>query len=402
MRLLFNGLPLSGAKTGIGHYSAELIRCLAAQAQEVVPFHPTWAWQQLRALAQRTTARAAASATPAHPAVNGTAKERLSWRQRLRGHVRDVSHSWFSARFRGFARRGGFDLYHETNFIPITCDLPTVTTIHDLSVQLHPEWHPADRVAWYERNFLPSLSRSTHFLAISESARREIIATLGIAPEKISRTYMGVRPGLGPLPERQVRDVLRRLGLPPRYLLHVGTLEPRKNLLMLLRAYCDLPASLRESYPLVLVGGWGWNSAELAAYLRDTARHKGVIQLGYLPNADVPAVYNGARALLFPTFYEGFGMPPIEMMACGGAVLASTADAVAETTAGKAHLIDPHDVAAWRDAMRCAIEDESWWASLRRGTTEVAARYTWEQCALDTLSAYRQALGGSPRKRTAA
>ena len=111
---------------------------------------------------------------------------------------------------------------------------------------------------------------------------------------------------------------------PPRYLLYLGTIEPRKNLMTLLRAYCLLPESVREETPLVLVGGWGWNSADVAAFLQDEARHRGVRYLGYIPDEAMCLLYNAARALVFPSRYEGFGMPPIEMMACSGAVLAST------------------------------------------------------------------------------
>src|SRR5262249_21125359 len=123
--------------------------------------------------------------------------------------------------------------------------------------------------------------------------------------------------------------------------------EPRKNILMLLKVYCSLPAEVRERCPLLLVGGWGWNTAELAEYFQSEARQRGVLHLGYLPEGDLNAVYNGARALVFPTFYEGLGLPPLEMMACGGAVLGSTAGALVETIGGRAHLLDPHDVDGW-------------------------------------------------------
>src|SRR5207302_7892566 len=122
-------------------------------------------------------------------------------------------------------------------------------------------------------------------------------------------------------------------------------------LLVLLRAYCALPERLRLRWPLVLVGGWGWNTGELAAYLHQQARPRGVIHLGYVAEEHLAAVYNGARALVYPSLYEGFGLPPVEMMACGGAVLASTAGALVETVGSRAHLIDPHDIVGWRASM---------------------------------------------------
>src|SRR5205823_10169962 len=139
---------------------------------------------------------------------------------------------------------------HEPNFIPLPSDLPTVATLHDLSVLRHPEWHPADRVLHFERRFRRGLAQCVHFLAISEFGRQEVIQALGLRPEQVTRTYMGIRPGLGPLPEADVRQALRRMGLPPRYLLYLGTIEPRKNVATLLRAYCSLPGSFRDRYPL--------------------------------------------------------------------------------------------------------------------------------------------------------
>ena len=134
-------------------------------------------------------------------------------------------------------RSAGRDLYHEPNNIPLPSDLPTVATVHDLSALLHPEWHPAHRAAEYQAQFHEGVARMRHFLAISEFTRQELIRTLGLRPEQVTRTYIGVRPGLGPVPEAEVRTALRRLGLPPRYLLYLGTIEPRKNVMTLLRAY---------------------------------------------------------------------------------------------------------------------------------------------------------------------
>jgi alpha-1,3-rhamnosyl/mannosyltransferase len=285
------------------------------------------------------------------------------------------------------------DVYHEPNFIPLPVDLPTVITIHDLSVLLHPEWHPAERVAAYEKKFFRALGRADHLLAVSDWGRQEIIRTLHISPDKVTRTYNAIRPGLGPLAPEQVQAVLRRLKLPSRYLLYLGTIEPRKNVLRLLQAYCGLPERLRSAWPLLLVGSWGWNTGPVAEYFHQEARHRGVQYHGYIADEDLPALYNGARALVYPSLYEGFGLPPVEMMACGGAVLASTAGAIVETVGHKAHLIDPEDTDGWRAALARVLEDEAWWQSLRAGAVDVARPFTCEQCAADTLRVYRQLAG---------
>src|SRR5262249_9208431 len=162
------------------------------------------------------------------------------------------------------------------NFIPFACDLPTVVTIHDLSVLLHPEWHPAERVRHYQQRFHQGLAGCAHVLTVSEFTRREVIAALGWPPQRVTRAYNAIRSSMRPLPAKQVRHTLGRLRLPPRYLLHVGTIEPRKNLPVLIRAYGALPATMRESCPLVLVGRWGWNHAEIGRLLENDGRHLGV------------------------------------------------------------------------------------------------------------------------------
>ena len=190
-----------------------------------------------------------------------------------------------------------------------------------------------------------------------------------------------------------VQEVLRRLKLPPSYFLYLGTIEPRKNLLTLLRAYVKLPAEVRERYPLLVAGGWGWNSADVAAFLHDEARHRGVITTGYLPEEHLSALLNGARALVYPSFYEGFGLPPVEMMACGGAVICSTAGALVETAGGRAHLVEPLNEDGWREALQLAATDDDWHAELRRGAVEAVRHFTWERCAADTLAVYRMVSG---------
>jgi alpha-1,3-rhamnosyl/mannosyltransferase len=399
MRVLINGLAAAGARTGVGHYTAELVRALptvASAGDEAVCFQPDWARQLKHGWAWLRSWMAPARATQV---VAGP--PRVTFRSRLLDLAKQAGLRLYRQRFTAKAR-SGFDLYHEPNFLPVPCDLPTITTVLDLSVLLHPQWHPADRVRDFERRFTAGLRQCAHVLTIADFGRREVIEALGVPAERVSRAYMGVRHGFAPLPAAEVAARVSALGLPPRYLLHVGTIEPRKNLLTLLRSYADLPSAVRERCPLVLVGGWGWNSAEVHAFLQSTGRDRHILHVGYLPEDALPAVYNAARALVFPSHYEGFGMPIIEMFACGGAVLASTAGAVVEVASGQAHLIAAEDVAGWRDAMHGIITDDDWHAQLCTGGPAIAARFTWEACARDTWQAYRRALAPAQKSSRAA
>lgn len=381
MRVLVNRLTALKQKTGIGHYVAMLLTALRERAGEgeVHVYPGPWEEKTLRALkAWRGPKRKSTAAGPGkRDGKLGLFLHRLG---------RNLS-GWHFRLFYGWRR---FDVYHEPNAIPLPCPWPTVATVCDLSVLLHPEWHPADRVAYYEKHFPPGLKRCDQVLTISEFSKREIVRHFGVPPERVTVTYPGINPSWRPLPREAVESTRHRLGLPAQYLLHVGTLEPRKNLLLLLKAYVALPSELREQCPLVLVGGWGWNVGALRTYFDEVARHRGVRHLGYVLDEDLPALYNGARALVFPTHYEGFGFPPLEMFACGGAVLASTAGAVAETIGDRAHLLDAGDEAGWHGAMEKIIREDGWLAQLRQGVIDVPRAYTWQRCAEQTWAVYRK------------
>jgi alpha-1,3-rhamnosyl/mannosyltransferase len=395
MRVVVNQLATFGPKAGIGHYTGQLLRHLNAISEpgEVHVFPTGWIRR-----ACRSFARARPLLAPSETHVPNSGLDNPAGKGRVRRAVLDYLRQRGKAAvgtcFRSACASQNYDLYHEPNFIPFPCDRPTITTVHDLSVLLHPDWHPADRVRDFERNFDRALRQTKHFLTVSEFTRQEMISKLGLNPDRVTRTYNGVREGFRPLPENVYKPIVSELGLPARYFLCLGTIEPRKNVMTLLRAYCALPRQSRESCPLVLVGKWGWHAAEVADFIGKESQARGIIHIGYVRERHLAAVYNGARGLVYPSFYEGFGLPPLEMMACGGAVIASTAGALAETLGRQAHLVDPLDVDGWRQALTRLAEDDDWWLELRRGPRLAARSFTWARCARETLSTYRAVLNG--------
>ncbi|MCI0682825.1 MAG: glycosyltransferase family 4 protein [Gemmataceae bacterium] len=411
MRVVFNRSAALGVRTGVGHYTAELFRGLCALAGDLpdaihIDGYPRsglwWArnlWAQCFPDLRRGRQAAGNAAGSATGSEVGAAAPSLP--QRILGHVRSWGRALHQRHSRAFFHSQSYDLYHEPNCIPLASNLATVTTLHDLSALLHPEWHPAERVRWYDTRFRESLAQSQHFITGSEAVRQEVIDLLGIAPAMVTSIHYGVREAFTPLPAAIVDAIRRRLGLPERYLLHVGTIEPRKNVLRLMQAYCSLPAAVRQRCPLVLIGCWGWNAASSADYFHREARQRGVIHLGYLAERHLPVAYNGALALCFPSFYEGLGLPPLEMMACGGAVIASTAAAVREAVGDCAHLVDPEDQDGWRDAMLQAATDPEWRQRLRAGAEDHACAFTWERNAAQTLDVYRRLVDQSSVRQPA-
>src|SRR5262249_12923060 len=162
--------------------------------------------------------------------------------------------------FQATCRRNHFDLYHEPNFIPFESPVPTAVTIHDLSALLYPEWHPDDRVRFHEQQFRYGLPDWRHMFTVSHFIRRQIIKCLGVTPDRVTAVHNGIGIEYFTAGQEEGQQARRRYGLPPQFLLSVGTIEPRKNLLMLMKAYRALPDNIRSKCPLVLAGGWGWKS----------------------------------------------------------------------------------------------------------------------------------------------
>ena len=289
-----------------------------------------------------------------------------------------------------------FDLYHEPNYFPVPCELPTIVTIHDLSAILRPDWHPAERVRMHEELFHSLIPSAAHFLTVSLHVKKQMQQHLGISGDRIHVSYNGVRKNLKPLPPKEISKGLSRLGLKPGYFLHVGTIEPRKNLSLLMRAWEDLPGEIRDRHPLVLAGAVGWKDRDETAWI-SRLKDKGLVHLGYVPEQDLASLYGGALALAFPSHDEGFGMPVVEMLACGGAVIAAPAGAVEEIAGPGIHLIRSGDVTQWRQTLARVATDQDFLAGLKRNSLETSAPYTWEACARQTMEAYKALLGSPSR-----
>lgn len=384
MRVLFNGASAIRPKTGVGHTTANLHRALT----ELSPQDSFWLYPGARArgLAARLfkqAARPTRSVTPPMPTASSP----------LRRAAFRLARSVYAAHFHAISRLGRFDLYHEPNLVPFRVPLPTVVTVHDLSVILFPQWHPAERVKRYEQAFARGVESAAHIVVDSDAVRSEALRVLGLAPDRVTTVHCGIAPSFRPQSPLEIATVRARLHLPTKYLLYVGTIEPRKNLTTLLRAFCDLPSELRERCPLVLGGAWGWKSEPERELFESEARHKGARYLGYVADEDLPGLYAGAEALFYPSHYEGFGLPPVEMMACGGAAVVSTADAVREVVGTHAPSLEPRDVAGWREAMRLSITDRDFLARYRVGGVAHAARFSWDHAAAMTLDVYRRVLG---------
>ncbi len=288
-------------------------------------------------------------------------------------------------------------LFHATEHLLLPLrDCPTVLTVHDLIFRRLPEHHkPLNR--WYLRWALPLYCRrADQVIAVSEATRQDLIAAYDLPPEKVRVIHEAAAPRFRPTSDAAQTEVRARYGLPARYLLFVGTLEPRKNLTRLLRVWTPLRRS-GEVPPLVLVGARGWLIDAFFAALEQNECREDVILPGYIADEDLPAVYGGATALAFPSLYEGFGLPPLEAMACGTPVACSNVSSMPEVVGNAAVTFDPRDDAAMTEALRRIVGDPDLRADLRARGLCRAIQFSWDRAAHETVALYRELLSDGGR-----
>lgn len=282
------------------------------------------------------------------------------------------------------------DLLHSLAFVsPILSPTPTVVTVYDLSFHITPErFQPAQR--WYLRTLTGrSCRRARRVLAISESTRADVIRLLRVPADRVDLAYPGVEPAFQPLPAAEVAAFRARRELPARFVLYLGTLEPRKNLSTLLAAFAQLRAAQPDLH-LVLAGGRGWWFADLFKQVQTLGLGAVVHFPGYLPADELPLWYNAAAVFAYPSAYEGFGMPVTEALACGCPVVTTTASSLPEAGGDAAYLVPPQDAPALAAALAQALLPDP--ARRQRGISH-AARFTWAATAAQTAASYRRALG---------
>ncbi len=288
----------------------------------------------------------------------------------------------------------GITLFHATeHLLPPLRGVPTILTVHDLIFRHLPEHHKRLN-RWYLNATLPLYCRrATHIIAVSEATRRDLVAMYGLPPEKITVIHEAAAPGIQPQFPERIAKVRARYELPEQYLLYVGTIEPRKNLTRLLHAWEPLYLA-GESPPLVLVGKRGWLEDDFLAALEASPAREGVIRTGYARDVDLPVLYAAATAFVFPSLYEGFGLPPLEAMACGTPVACSNTSSLPEVVGDAALCFDPHDTDAIRDTLQRLLRDVALRETLQARGVCRAARFSWTRAARETYALYQQVIAG--------
>lgn len=373
MNIALDGMPLGSRLTGIGHYTLELARSLALAA-------PTDSFTLIS-----PEPRSAA----AHEVIPSRLPPNLSVVNLSRGAL---NRRWWGICLPLYLSRSSFDLFHGTNYeIPLwTRGRPSVVTIHDLSLLLHSEAHEKHlvrRARWR----LPLMAKfASKIITPSHSVKTEVCERLGVDSEKVVVTPEAPRSAFKRRGDTDsVIEVHKRLGINEDFLLFVGTIEPRKNLHRLIEAFDQLLRSTSLCPKLVIAGGQGWLMDDFTALIQQKKLEERICLTGYLQDEDLCALYSSCRAFVYPSLYEGFGLPPLEAMACGAPVITSRIPSLMETVAGAAWLIDPYSVEQLAQAMAGLLSDEK----LRQHFVELGQaqvkEFSWERTAVKTLEVYR-------------
>jgi alpha-1,3-rhamnosyl/mannosyltransferase len=272
-----------------------------------------------------------------------------------------------------------------------------VLTVHDMSSFTMPEHHIPLRRSWpYRQAIVQSVLRADAVLAVSEATRQAIREIVPVRdPARIQVIPLGINEEFHLYPAEQVEAARSRHGWPSSYMLYVGTIEPRKNLRRLVDSYAELLSAGDTTDPLLLAGKLGWGYEGLLRRMQEPDVKGKVQVLGYVPQADLPLLYAGAKLFVYPSRLEGFGFPPLEAMACGVPTISSLSSSLAENLQGAAMLVHPDDGKALTLAMREALLKNQMCAKLKEAGLQRAARFRWESTAQQTLQCYERVARGA-------
>lgn len=311
----------------------------------------------------------------AAPPAAGRPLARIAWEQ--------------TALAASLARTPGRVFHGPAHAMPLACPRLAVVTAHDLSFVRMPAVFPRAQGMYLRAAMRHAARRARAVIAVSAFTKAELLAVYGLPESRVHVVHNGVEAACRPLPPAEVAAWRAAAGLPERYVLAVGTLQPRKNLRLLLEAWPRLAARLPDAPPLVIAGAPGWGDTDLGGLAARLGVADRVRFPGFIPQAQLPLLYNAAAALALPSRYEGFGLPVAEAMACGCPAVVATGSSLTEVAGDAALHAPPDDAEAWAAALARLLSDDDLAATLRRRGLARAAAMTWERAAAATAAVYR-------------
>lgn len=372
MKVVLNSLSITFPISGVGRYTLMLAKSLSIFIGEENIF---W-FGKVNENTENKNSR--------HLSIMHTSQSLFKKLFRKIPYCRSFIFNIRNNRFRSYVEKVKPHIYHETNYALFDFDEgQTVTTLYDLSFVRHPEWHPKDRVKYFEQYCLKKLTQVNKIITISEFTKKEIMELLGIQSNKIHV----VPPGVDKVfkPEGKKLD-----NFPKDYILYVGNIEPRKNLSLLLEAYQFLPKKVKDKHPLVLAGAFGWYAKKLKEKLNYLKGKENLIVIGYISQNLLPNLYRGATLFVYPSLYEGFGLPVVEAMACGTPVIALNVTALPEVIGDAGLLVEPGNIDGLIDSILRILGNKETRDKMIKKGLHRAQEFSWWKCAQQMLEIYGQ------------
>lgn len=371
MRIAFDGTTLTPGRTGVGYYTEHLLQHLAREVERT--------GDELIVLSNRPIETQAP--LPGHVRIHA-------------GHQFPVRIGWMQMRAARALAAVKADVAHFTNgMIPLASPVSTVVTIHDLSLKLHPECHPVRRLLLNRPLMQVAMRQASAIVTVSNSTRRDLLRLHGVSADRVSVVHEAASPAFTPIRERERLEPVRaKYRLPDRFVLYVGTIEPRKNLGRLMAALA-LARAQGVPHHLVCVGPYGWASRDLAGSIDKLGLTPYVHFTGYVPFEDLPAIYNLGELFVFPSLYEGFGLPVVEAMACGIPVITANSSSLGEIASDAAFTVDPTSVEQIAEAIIALALDRARRIDLAVRGWRRSRAFSWTQTAKDMLAVYQRAAG---------
>lgn len=282
-------------------------------------------------------------------------------------------------------------IYHNPNFISYKLDMPIITNIHDISFIKYPEYHPKKRVDFLTSNIKSSISNSDIILTDSNFVRNEIIDYFKISQDRVVTVPLAASDSFTKLKSNDINRLLENFGLIyKKYFLSVSTIEPRKNIISAIKAFIMLPNKIQKQYPFVIVGVDGWLNSDFYSLITPLLATKKIILLGYVAEEMLPSLYAGAKIFIYPSIYEGFGLPVLEASACGTPVITSNTSSIPEIASNFAVMVNPLDIDHIYSGIMSIISNSLYEIKLINDGLNNAKKYSWANTADQTLKIYNQ------------
>ena len=288
---------------------------------------------------------------------------------------------------------GKVNLYHALHIsqVPRRTKIPVITTIYDLSFIYYPHHRSQRHAQLYNWQTDLAIKNSRHLITISESTKNDLVKFKGVPADKITVTYLGAEEYFRPIKNHNlIKRTLAKYNIIKPFVLTVGTLEPRKNLLRLLQSWQGLVPTMQQKYQLVLAGGRGWNDEELRLKIKNLKSSARVATAGYVDDRDLPYLYSAAELFIYPSLYEGFGLPVLEAMSCGCPVITSSTSSLPEVGGAAATYIDPLNTKDIGQTLARLLSNQKQRQQMAINGLKQAKKFSWNECAKKTISIYEQ------------